>query len=663
MFPPLLSSMLAGAAVAAPGWPTLSEPPAASPARDASGDVALVIAIEDYDKAQDLPGAVANGRAWVDWLKDTAGVRTVKVLENGTATREEILAAAEALRSRAKAGGRTWVVYIGHGAPSPDGDGGMLVGVDARQTAISLEARSVRLSELRDALDGPQSEVVLVQDACFSGKTSGGDLAPGLAPLVAVAESYGPEWTVLSAGRNDEFAGPLSDGSRPAFSYLVLGALRGWGDRDGDGRVTAAEAVEYANDALFETTTGRTQRPERSGPDLLLGGAGGERGPDLTELVGSRIAAPPRTGRGDVAVGLGDGPTDFDSLAQQAAAADHAAADAARRRVQAKQALQSEKRRRLDGAAAEVQAAAVRDLAAIEDLIGGTGDSARTVVRAWVGRYEGATVTIDGTTESVAVADLGRVQEALSRMEARSTGGSYATKRVPAGRHTLGCDAGPPRCDPDEARHDVTLERDVLVGETEVTQGLYASVMGSNPAFFGGCGDTCPVEQVTWLDAVRFANALSAQDGLEACYRVDGDRVSWPKGVDCMGYRLPTEAEWEVAARGGQGYRFAGTDRADRAGWSSENSDGSPHPVGRKAPNAHGLRDMTGNVWEWTWNWYGVAVGGQVDPLGPERGDKRVVRGGSWFNLAQDLRVTNRDFFEPGFQSFYIGFRLVRTAP
>ncbi len=270
---------------------------------------------------------------------------------------------------------------------------------------------------------------------------------------------------------------------------------------------------------------------------------------------------------------------------------------------------------------------------------------------------------------AVVVAQLAAAESLVARLSApdaaalsAGSAGAYTMAPVRAGRFELGCDADDRACEPDEQPHTVTLTRPVLVGTHEVSQGLYAEVMGQNPAYFTQCGPDCPVEQISWIDAVRFANALSQSEGLELCYTITADTVRWPRGLDCSGYRLPTEAEWEVAARAGSSDPFSGSDRATDVGWTGADSGGGPHPVGARLANAHGLYDMTGNVGEWVWDWYGVYAPKSTDPMGPEEGEARGVRGGSWFSQAAQARVTDRDWQPPDFAGFQVGLRLVRTA-
>ncbi len=249
--------------------------------------------------------------------------------------------------------------------------------------------------------------------------------------------------------------------------------------------------------------------------------------------------------------------------------------------------------------------------------------------------------------------------------------GGYPLRLVPAGTYTIGCTTGQdqdPYCIDHERSHEVKLTRSVLVGETEVTQALYAALMGANPAEFQTCGLNCPVENISWYDAVALANALSSQEGLEPCYVISGESVSWPSGPGCLGYRLPTESEWEVAARGGADTMYSGGDALDAVGWYNENSrvgNGfSPRPVGQKLANGYGLYDMSGNVGEWTWDWHGVYPSGvPADPVGPASGFLRVCRGGSFGSPPLNAEVAARSDGKPGDRMSNRGVRLVRTAP
>jgi hypothetical protein len=223
-------------------------------------------------------------------------------------------------------GGRLWFVFMGLGAPWGDGMEGMLVGVVAQQTAYGLYARSVSQRELLDAAaGGAQSSTVLVVDACFSGRTgTGAPLAPGLQPLIRVKDA-GPvlkagksETAILSAGTSEQFAGPLPGANRPAFSYLVLGALRGWGDTTGTGDVSAQDAVDYAKLVMSVVPLGRSQTPELAAPNakLILSRNAREKGPDLASIVTGSRAKPaaasseqPTTAPRETSASVADQPT------------------------------------------------------------------------------------------------------------------------------------------------------------------------------------------------------------------------------------------------------------------------------------------------------------------------------------------------------------------
>ena len=214
---------------------------------------------------------------------------------------------------------------------------------------------------------------------------------------------------------------------------------------------------------------------------------------------------------------------------------------------------------------------------------------------------------------------------------------------VPAGEFRMGS-ASPEAPDNVQPVTQVRISRGFDLGKYEVTQGQWEAVMGSNPSHFKECGLDCPVEEVSWEDAQEFIRRLNAVDGAGT-------------------YRLPTEAEWEYAARAGTtGDRYAADLGA--IAWYDENSGDRTHPVGQKAPNAWGLHDMLGNVHEWVADWYGGYPGGTVtDPRGPGSGSYRVDRGGGWFYFASNCRSSFRGNDPPGYRSIYLGFRLLRTVP
>jgi sulfatase modifying factor 1 len=211
----------------------------------------------------------------------------------------------------------------------------------------------------------------------------------------------------------------------------------------------------------------------------------------------------------------------------------------------------------------------------------------------------------------------------------------------------------------------VTLTRDFLMGKYQVTQALWDSVMGSNPSYFKGAnfkGANRPVESVSWFDMVEFCNKLSELEGLELAYTINGENVTcnW----NAKGYRLPTEAEWEYSARGDEYHKYAGSDNVDEVAWYDGNSGDETHPVGQKKPNGFGLYDMSGNVWEWAWDWLGnYSSDCQTDPTGPDSGSYRMRRGGCWFDWVRDARVSIRTRRDPTIRVSSLGFRLSRITP
>ncbi|MDX2250620.1 MAG: SUMF1/EgtB/PvdO family nonheme iron enzyme [Bacteroidia bacterium] len=215
-----------------------------------------------------------------------------------------------------------------------------------------------------------------------------------------------------------------------------------------------------------------------------------------------------------------------------------------------------------------------------------------------------------------------------------------------------------------DKNYKVTLSH-YLIGKYPVTQELWLALMPENPSEFKG--NNRPVENVSWFDAVRFCNALSKSQGLEEVYTFKG-KEEVVANHKAKGFRLPTEAQWEYAARGGahhtDNYEYAGGNDLHPLGWYKENSHNQTQPVGLKIPNQLGIYDMTGNVWEWCGDRYdNYPSGEQVDPVGPDTGSIRMYRGGSWIASSRFCRVAFRHYYSPEIRDTYLGFRLVFAPP
>ena len=189
--------------------------------------------------------------------------------------------------------------------------------------------------------------------------------------------------------------------------------------------------------------------------------------------------------------------------------------------------------------------------------------------------------------------------------------------------------------------HQVTLTKDYYMGKTQVTQALWKAVMGTNPSLFKG--NNKPVERVSWFDCQEFIAKLNTLTGKK--------------------FRLPTEAEWEFAARGGnwsKHYQYSGSNNIDEVAWYIVSNGAVTYDVATKTPNELGLYDMSGKVWEWCndlWGYYNSSV--QIDPVGSVRGSSRVLRGGSWRNDARSCRSSYRFDDDPDYRSYSNGLRLV----
>jgi formylglycine-generating enzyme required for sulfatase activity len=256
---------------------------------------------------------------------------------------------------------------------------------------------------------------------------------------------------------------------------------------------------------------------------------------------------------------------------------------------------------------------------------------------------------------------------------------------VPAGTFTMGRTIGDGGFN-ELPTHTVSLPS-YYISKHEVTQAEWTEIMGSNPAYNWGVGDSYPVYYVSWFAILKFCNLRSIVEGLAPVYSISGSTnpVDWGEiptsynntwnsvicNWDANGYRLPTEAEWEYAARGATNnpdYLYAGSDTIGDVAWYSNNSNNGTKQVGIKNPNGIYLSDMSGNVWEWCWDLYSSSYyqdcyneGTVSHPKGPIYGGERVLRGGSFNNPSSLCRLAFRNYIEPYYNSNHRGFRLVRS--
>ena len=265
--------------------------------------------------------------------------------------------------------------------------------------------------------------------------------------------------------------------------------------------------------------------------------------------------------------------------------------------------------------------------------------------------YEGEVSVLDNQQTSV-VGKLQKAQPAVEEVPDNKNltflvqGVKFTLVKVQGGTFTMGAtsEQGNDAESDERPAQQVTLS-DYYIGQTEVTQALWEAVMGRNPSEFKG--DSLPVEQVSWEECQTFIKKLNSL----LSNQLGGKR-----------FALPTEAQWEFAARGGmesKGYKYAGSNQLSALAWSESNSNRSTHPVAQKQPNELGLYDMSGNVYEWCSDWYGdYSIAEKMNPKGPNRGSYRVIRGGAWCHNAGCCRVSYRANYLPTNKGNGIGFRL-----
>ena len=709
-------------------YPSLSTPPQME--QIGENDAAVIVGIEYYFVLPDVAGVRETVNDWETFLVRGLGIPATRVhtLVDSRATKERMLTFAERAAQDVGDGGKLWFVFIGHGAPTADGKDGVLVGVDAQSDPASLEGRGLRRSELVQALEqGSQAETLVIIDACFSGQSSEGKaLAEGMQPVVPdrVAEEFRPASStmVMAAAESDQFAGALPGMQRPAFSYVLLGALRGWAT--GGGEVRASDALQYTRQHL--RLLDHEQTPAFVGDDqVVLVRGTSEPEPHLASLMRAALRGPEPAERPSApqvpeeisdpavlhVVDVEPSPASLFVDGEQVGLAPGQFVVPSGRSVTVR--IESPGHSAYESTM-EIEAGELEQLRGVRL----TALPAKLSVEANV---HGAEILIDGNVVGQTV--LGRAVEVETPATGRELSvqlEGYRTERrdlelSPGSREKVNVEmeVGPAETMPEgyveipsgtfmqgsptneegrsafqgvEQQRRVTISRGFWLKATPVTQGEWREVMGNNPSGFSSCGSSCPVEQVNWYETVTYLNRLSEREGLETCYEIsgctgtigEGCPSKWGscegyqcrtvdfKGLDCEGYRLPTEAEWEYAARAGTtGARYG---NLDQIAWLRGSAGNQTQPVGQKTPNEWGLYDMIGNVEEWTGDWhysFEYEKGSAIDPTGTfsARHPDKTVRGCSWNGFESNCRAAHRTSADPADRRSQRGFRAARTIP
>ena len=630
------SLMLISSRAEAVEWPSLEAPPYQD--QIAPKDRVLIISLEDYAYLSDIRNASQNALEWKNYFLETLGVpsKNIILLENENATRNKIKQAVSKSSKKLSRQGRLWIIYIGHGATSFKGDSGLILPYHTESTAKSVYENGLSLETIQELNDPANSRTIAIFDCSFNGKDrSGAPIVSNMPIQDGILPKMG-EATIVQAAKIGETA-RLNDGNyRPGLSYLLLGGLRGWAEEDQDGWVSLEEASNYADrilDAQSIHVAGTYRKQKISEAK--------EKGPPLV-VVDPEIKAKE--------------PVDYIPVGMLA---ENVSLNDLLNELKQQRTFEVEVEKLMNEQVSAIRIEASKAWKEVRRFAQDRADDpAKVAVYAFLREYEDKEINVRGQKMLVDIPEVSQARSLLLQLATPSVlGTDFAW--IKDGSFLMGNANG--AADASIVR-TIKLTHSFYISTTEIPQKLYQAILNENPSSVKA--DALPVTNVSWYDAVRFANALSAYEGFEECYQIKGEEVLFPKGVDCLGYRLPTEAEWEYAARAKSKYVFSGGNRLSKLAWTVDNSGDESHYIGQKLPNAFGLYDMSGNVWEWCWDQYDTYDPSQtIDPLGAQDGQYRVRRGGSYQQEVNYARVDTRYSVHPNYRSPEQGFRLVRTAP
>ena len=655
----------------------------------------LAIAVDEYrDEGLKLRSAVKGARELESVLVEDYSFDKgrCRLLLNADATRESIIGALRRLAKQAGPNDSVLIYYAGHGHLDKLTDTGSWIPWDATH---KTPARWVGNEEIKGLVKAMKARhVLLVSDSCFAGDF----FRSQRTPVEQISDANVRRAFVRSSRRAMTAGGvePVADGGREGhsiYTWWLLTALREAVSsyvlpEEIHERVRKAVAANAGQNPMYGLLHGAGGEPDGSFVFFRRGTVGLDkamkeklRRVEELEKQDREAAAKARRKQEEIASkqeqiavldkkikvlqgrqGGSSGQSDLDGIIAMVEEREwrEKELEALRRKAEAElraeEKAQDEERRKHF----ETERAKYRKIAASQ--------------------Y--ATMEMKAEAWHVICRDLGVPEETPEGTPLLYVGGKAVDALrgemvlIRAGSFLMGSPRSEEEREDDEIQHKVAISRNFFMGKYEVIQGQWRAVMGNNPSYYRNCGDDCPVENICWLEAIKFCNRLSERVGLTPAYRIPkysipGEEVVWDRTAN--GYRLPTEAEWEYACRAGTMTRYytgnSETD-LDLAGWHSRQSGFQSNRVGQKTPNAWGLYDMHGSVREWCWDRYGDYQKRSVtDPVGPETGPFRALRGGSWFFGAVHCRSADRGYGFPVYS--YLGragldsdtgLRLVRSA-